>query len=83
MDSCLLLFNKMFKLFFVCLVEKNVFLSCTVGPCDCILYACEFSLATEYKLSDAVNKISYCMRLLFASFIFIIYSPRSHHPLVQ
>ena len=36
---------------------------------SCKLYSCNSPQPSEYKLSDALNKVGYCMRLESPSFI--------------
>lgn len=52
-------------LLFICLYGK-MFLPCLACPCDCKLYS---SQPSEYKLSDALNKIGYYMKLQSDSFL--------------
>lgn len=53
-----------------------MFLPHVACPCDCIklhsqeLYLGDLSYPSEYKLSEALNKVDYCMRLL-ADYSFI------------
>lgn len=48
---------------------KNMFLPHVACPCDCIklhsqeLYLGDLSYPPEYKLSEALNKVDYCVRL--------------------
>ena len=38
------------------------FLPCAICPGDCTLYSDDPSEPSEYKLSDALNKVGRCMR---------------------
>lgn len=59
-------------------MEKLFFLPYVTCPCDWTPYSCETSQPSEYKVSDALNKLGYCMSLQPASFLGLTL-PASHN----